>query len=527
MRKRLLLLSVAMLTAMCAFAQNETRRFSERENRNEREVRSGMFFQSERENRNEQEARISPFSMRENAKPELRNNRISPALRANAIKHRLDSIVAVEARDMGSERRELEAFEYDDYGRVIAAIERIWLGDMHSGMKRELTYHCNGNLTIIFYRYQDSAWEEDWKEEYSFDNSENRTTVIGYSWSGNEWEIDAKQEWVLDSNGNEILYVFYRYLGNNAWRGVQRETHTFDSNGNAIMSIFYSWDFANSVWVQSTKTERTFDHNNKRTLVVDSWWDRNNNVWVLFDGGIQFRYEYTYSDGRITEWIRYIRFDGAAEWMRTNRYVFEYDNNGNRVVESIYWWDWSGVWTGVEKNERTFDASGNMTMMIISRWDWDDENWAANRRYVYEFDSSVSWDEVLWPHIQCLMLEIIKIREIDFEFFNKPTGARSYDWINNAWELQGTLTCYYYLMSTTTSCPIIPASVISIFPNPASDYFTISGLTENTLVTVTNLTGQIVLQQTVLPNESVSVNHLPAGIYIVSVNGQSQRLIVR
>ena len=71
-----------------------------------------------------------------------------------------------------------------------------------------------------------------------------------------------------------------------------------------------------------------------------------------------------------------------------------------------------------------------------------------------------------------------------------------------------------------------PASgLISIFPNPVADSFTISGLTESALVRITDLNGRIVFEQTVSPNENILVSHLSAGVYFVRVNDEIIRII--
>jgi hypothetical protein len=69
------------------------------------------------------------------------------------------------------------------------------------------------------------------------------------------------------------------------------------------------------------------------------------------------------------------------------------------------------------------------------------------------------------------------------------------------------------------------ANAIRVYPNPATESFRIAGLTTPTPVTVTNVNGQTVLQQTVTSDESISVGHLPQGVYFVRVNGKTVKVI--
>ena len=448
--RRLLLLSVCILTTVCAFAQNETRRFSERENRTERENRNGIFFQSERENRNEQEARISPFSMRENAKPELRRNRTQTFTpqQTNVVTHQLDSMIGVWTYH-GDEGKIKTAFTYDD----------------------------NGNLIMeIFYEWENNEWIGYWKEKFAFDNNGNRIMRAFYWWKNNEWIRGWKGEFVFDNNGNLIAQIFchYRYFGNNQWFedcwGVKFEL-TFDDNGNMITRIHYGYE----------KEEFVFDDNGNLIMRIFYWWE--NNEWIE-----EFKLEYTF------------------------------DNHGNMIMLIIYRWDEeNNEWREVEKSEFAFDNHGNLTVWAFY---WRENNaWRRGGEFTFEFDLSVL--SVFSMNTFPAILEIDGVLTESF-FYNKPVRSR---W-HFSWQEIVDWTFYYSTLSTN-NVPTIPATSISVFPNPASYHFTISGITENTLVSISNLTGQIVLQQIVSPSESVSVNHLPAGIYIVRINGESQRLIVR
>ena len=66
---------------------------------------------------------------------------------------------------------------------------------------------------------------------------------------------------------------------------------------------------------------------------------------------------------------------------------------------------------------------------------------------------------------------------------------------------------------------------LNIFPNPATESFNTSGITEPTVVMVLDITGKIVLQQTIIPDEIINIAHLQSGIYFVNVKGENMKLI--
>jgi hypothetical protein len=89
------------------------------------------------------------------------------------------------------------------------------------------------------------------------------------------------------------------------------------------------------------------------------------------------------------------------------------------------------------------------------------------------------------------------------------------------WKDFGTITAY------TPAAIHAPAAAnaVRVYPNPVSESFRIIGLTAPAQVVVTDVSGKVVLQQTVRGNESISVGHLPKGVYPVRINGETMKII--
>ena len=67
---------------------------------------------------------------------------------------------------------------------------------------------------------------------------------------------------------------------------------------------------------------------------------------------------------------------------------------------------------------------------------------------------------------------------------------------------------------------------ISIYPNPVSESFRIGGITEPAVVRILDISGKIILQQTVDSDcETLATGHLQKGIYFVNVKGQTVKMI--
>jgi hypothetical protein len=107
-------------------------------------------------------------------------------------------------------------------------------------------------------------------------------------------------------------------------------------------------------------------------------------------------------------------------------------------------------------------------------------------------------------------------------------GTKYYYAITSYNENEEVLTVSSGDFSTTVnSIDNLSDNGISIYPNPIDDSFRLSGITAPTEVTVTDLSGRIVLQQTVEAGESVSVGNFPNGVYLVRAGGKTLKVVKR
>ena len=76
----------------------------------------------------------------------------------------------------------------------------------------------------------------------------------------------------------------------------------------------------------------------------------------------------------------------------------------------------------------------------------------------------------------------------------------------------------------------IETVTLEIYPNPAADYFVISGISGEGNLALLNVSGQVILQQTVISQQPINVT-VPAGIYFakITIDGRVvvKKLIVK
>ena len=69
------------------------------------------------------------------------------------------------------------------------------------------------------------------------------------------------------------------------------------------------------------------------------------------------------------------------------------------------------------------------------------------------------------------------------------------------------------------------AKNIGIFPNPADNSFTISGINGFQQMNIYSFDGRLVKQETVGCGQSIDITELPQGLYYVNINKQNFKLI--
>jgi hypothetical protein len=102
-----------------------------------------------------------------------------------------------------------------------------------------------------------------------------------------------------------------------------------------------------------------------------------------------------------------------------------------------------------------------------------------------------------------------------------PAGTKAIYEAANVWKDFGTITEY---VPVAIDAPA-SANAVRVYPDPATESFRIDGLSVPTQVTVTDVSGKTVLQQNVKGDESISVGHLPQGVYLVRVNERTVKVI--
>lgn len=79
---------------------------------------------------------------------------------------------------------------------------------------------------------------------------------------------------------------------------------------------------------------------------------------------------------------------------------------------------------------------------------------------------------------------------------------------------------FWYTGIETESGQIDNITPVILFPNPAYEVITITGLTDDSEVSITDISGRTILEQSNISEEvSLDISDIPAGTYLLFING--------
>lgn len=74
----------------------------------------------------------------------------------------------------------------------------------------------------------------------------------------------------------------------------------------------------------------------------------------------------------------------------------------------------------------------------------------------------------------------------------------------------------------------IGEKVINMYPNPANDIVTLQGVKEDDEIIISNSKGKKMIQlKAKAQEEIISIESLPSGIYMLTINGENRTLVVQ
>lgn len=360
----------------------------------------------------------------------------------------------------------------------------------------------NKLLSSIDEYYNGALWVNGGGSNYEYDSNNNLIAETYYSWNTGNWEISDKATYTYNAN-NKITYALYQVWNpaTNTFENFDRDTYAY-TNGKITEIGYDRW--VNSNWVNDDKSVISYNISNLPESAIFYNWDGSQ--WVN-----QSRATLTYSPTNKVisevdeEWIN-------SQWVNDYKTLYTYDSN-NKIIttKSASWDEFNSIWVESDQTDYELDATGNR----IRETNFYNFSGFKNE---YTYDTSMLMSSFANPFEDKTGFDYLFE---DYPFVNKVLLSNGFSYNSNTSSYENTSrTTYNYANSITlgTETLQLATAAITIFPNPTKDYLSIQNQsnTEIDKVTVTDMTGKIILQQNKKSNQ-VDVQNFAKGMYLLQV----------
>lgn len=324
----------------------------------------------------------------------------------------------------------------------------IWESAVDGSKEKTVyTYDANGNQTSVS-KYNmlnnSDAWIGNFKYEYTWYDSKNKTSEIYYSsWDAlaQNWIPDQKHEWIYDAKGNCISANTWVWK-NNAWENYAKYEGTYDDRGNTLSETNAMWDAVANTWVNYYKNEYTYDDKDHKLSETGYNWDSNNNVWIPDN---QFKSEYR-ADGKTSDEYSYFWNQTTAAWENqfheVNVYLPSSDILYGTVTKIWEGNDWKNYFTRLY----TYAGEELIASEATAYWSSEAEDWINDGKEEYTYNEAgelLSHAKYIWFSDLDAWVGDAKLEYIKDEESGQYVSYILYVWKNNDWSSSQKLEATY------------------------------------------------------------------------------------
>jgi hypothetical protein len=430
--------------------------------------------------------------------------KVQPLASVNTVKQRLDSLVADTIK---------ESFTYNAQGQAIS-----WL---------------------ISRKNNSGQWRN--KDLSTFNYENNIYTKYNWNELNNTWKPDYQTEDVYYPNGliQEYIYRKYWNAADSNWAMQDKTTFEYNNNENVILRQEYSLEYFSGIWREISRTTLNYNAENKLIEEIGERRDQGND-WKLSS-----KYTYHYNTtNKVEDRIEYYWSNTDSTWINYRKTIYLYDTAGNFLqISDANWSASANTWINYYRQDYTYNSQNKCISFISSFWDTASNEWKPREKRESPFDihgnplgnSSYHWDTTsnswvgedkleLTYNLSYTISDLITLYDASIMTHMVVSGTE-YQWNSTANEwLQNEHFIFYYSTQEITSIHENKNTAATVYPNPAKEFFTVA-LQEQATVSLYDAQGRKALEETLQPNNSISLKGLPTGLYyyqICTSNGNKQ-----
>jgi len=404
----------------------------------------------------------------------------------------------------------------------------------------ELKSHLTAKETLdscIYQEYSNSlqAWINSDKEIYKFNQNGQITAYIfsRFDQSLNQWVPYINEESEYDPNGNIISYKFYSDFENGQffYYSTNKYTYKFNDNGYIETVSQFSWDETNKSWEYNGQWDFINDAKGRIIREVSSGSDVNGDGIINIDDQTNRGYVYDEVGNLIAE--SYYYWDTPLnDWYESGKTEYTYNEHGNLLIATDYsrnspleeWhengkmeniWNELGLMTFQKSyylneeseyvldadEEWTFDVNGNTTTYIFRELMDESTNEWNIVKTEYDYDLAKSTNNYTFPYSEY------------FAFVNKLISDITSRYMDNNWFPPYRAT-YYYSDDIPTATASLQQSKTSYTLNSKSISFNWGDQKENLNLTVYSISGRKVMEQRIVNHQTINLEKFSDGVYI-------------
>lgn|GEM_PF-4788860 len=396
-------------------------------------------------------------------------------------------------------------------------------------------------VTSQFFNEVLHTWEYGYRISYDYNDDHKVTRQLTSTWNvySGSWIEKDKIEYEYDHLMRLIHETAY-YPWNealNSWDGFSKVSFTYYNQSNQVeIETNYNWNSID-LWIEASKNEIFYSPERKMTEMLLSRKSSLDAEWIYTDrtvfehdtaGQLIFityssyldngnwkadgRYHYAYdTNGNVAEELSQFWDEGVNNWQPSSLAQYTFDGQGNEL--SFTWFNWDDItltWQGLYRATTVYNEYGDYTEVIYQAWEKDIMEWIIRTKIEYEYDLSVLRDNILLPGLNEVQDPTNK---------RMPTGSR----ITNYEDVWGSLQLSILRYSIRTSALSLTIEPLTMSPNPAQDFiqFSIPDTQEGSTLNVYSPDGKLMISTNIIENTQVSTSSLSPGWYIARIqNGK-------
>lgn len=390
--------------------------------------------------------------------------------------------------------------------------------ETYTDYKDVFDYNVEGKVVEYneFYYDFNFGWLNEWKEEYSYDESGNLALMISYFANDNEeLQYYSKEDFEYNDNNQQTLHLISEWIeSEQGWMPSFREEYFYDENSYDTMYLFSGWNLATESWDYYFKYRIYYNENGNVEYSLNYSWDGFDDTWILIS-----KDENIYnSQGQLSTTFFYYWNPELEKFEPSDKTSYEYDENGNNILIVYSVWNIDTEdWDAKDKQVNTIDEYNNIAEQEYFNWNLDLEEWVPVDDNYYSYNNNYTYEDLVLPFVYDYVEEFFNhmLTELWYQYWDQDTGE---------WIADEHVQLYYSPIIISSVNNLTENSAALLYPNPSTDEITIKlpDGTNKASIKLFDVQGRILMQQVIAGNNTINISTLKTGIYFYHIETEGK-----